>query len=384
MPWFVVYGWGQRNTDPGIDAALPSNWDTLVELGFKYFSQMWPLMIGLMLFGLGALRGRAHPLATAQLDVSAGGLDRLHGRRDLHHQLLAGLSLAAPHSAAHPGAGAADGARTRQFQEPGAHFSGRRDRDLRRWRRSTTTTRKRPGIRSRTISRCYAHPDELVLMEIYRDDFTMDYYIDQLLSTRTPRESLRMWREDRASEYPDGLIERDRPAADRLARPLESRSVGVPVSGADRARPDGEDVGRSLAAIRSTCTASTGCRTTPVAQFANGMTLRMDQILPDDARVDLWWSADQPLGRDYTTSVFRARRRAGSWSRRTTAIPFENARPTTVVAARRSRLRPAPARPERARAGAVHRRRADLHLAGSGQAADRGGDQWLAIGTLER
>ena len=106
MPWFVVYGWGQRNTDPGIDAALPSNWDTLVELGFKYFSQMWPLMIGLMLFGLvryedGRIRWR--PLSST---VSARGVDRLHGGRDLRDQLLAGLPLAAPDPAAQPGAGA--------------------------------------------------------------------------------------------------------------------------------------------------------------------------------------------------------------------------------------------------------------------------------------
>jgi hypothetical protein len=42
----------------------------------------------------------------------------------------------------------------------------------------------------------------------------------------------------------------------------------------------------------------------PVAQFGNGMTLRQFEILPDEGRVDLWWSADAPLDKDYTVSAF--------------------------------------------------------------------------------
>jgi len=173
----------------------------------------------------------------------------------------------------------------------------------------------------------YAQPDQLVLMEIYRDDFTMDYYIDQKLSPSTPRASLRMWREDHAQEYPDGLINLinqqptvwlvhwspDQSAFRFLAQTGHVQTAKMSVKHLD----DFLNVYRF-----------DRMPDTPVAQFVNGMTLRMDQILPGDSRVDLWWSADKTPERDYTTSVFLLND-AGQLVTQNDGYPFLNARPTT-------------------------------------------------------
>ncbi len=326
LPWFVVYGWGQRNTDPGIDAALPSTWGTLVELGFKYFSHMWSLMIGLMLFGLvryedGRIRWR--PLnSTALLALWIGftvvvtyvinfWLDFLSPRRIL---------LLSPALAILTARGLAN------FKNPARVFLvaviviyGLATVD--------DYYPKAPWNQVAANLARYADPHDLVLMEIYRDDFTMDYYIDQDLSTDTPRESLRLWREDRASEYPAKLIDEiDQYDTVWLVHwsPDQSAFRFLEQTGhVQTAKMSVDHVGNSLDVYRFDRITDT-----PVTTFANGMTLRQFQILPDAARVDLWWSADQALGADYTTSVFLLDA-AGQLVTQYDVYPFENARPTT-------------------------------------------------------
>jgi uncharacterized membrane protein len=325
-PWFLIYGWGQRNTDPGIDAALPSNWGTLVELGFKYFSQMWPLMIGLMLFGLvryedGRLQWRplnSTFLLAAWIGFTVGvtfvinfWLDFLSPRRIL---------LLSPALALLTARGLAN------FKNPARIFLiivivvyGVATVD--------DYYPKAPWNKVANNLALYAQPDQLVLMEIYRDDFTMDYYIDQKLSTTTPRASLRMWREDHASEYPNGLIDQtnqqptvwlvhwspDQSAFRFLAQTGHVQTAKLSVKWGDD----------SLNVFRFDRMPDAS-----VAQFSNGMTLRMAQILPNASRVDLWWSADATPAVDYSVSAF-VLNDTGQLVAQNDGFPFQNARPTS-------------------------------------------------------
>ena len=330
LPWFVLYGFGQHDTDTGIMAALPSNWTTLRELGFKYFSQMWPVMIGLMLFGLVRVKDgkiELRPLSsTFLLTVWIGftvaatfvinfWLDFLSPRR---------IVLLSPALAILTARGIAN------FKNPARIFLvgaiviyGLATVD--------DYYPKAPWDDVAANLAQYAHDDELVLMEIYRDDFTMDYYIDTLLSPETPRESLRLWREDRASEYPNGLIAElddapvvwlvhwspDQSAFDFLTQTGHVQTAKMTV----------DHIGNALDLYRYDQVPETAVET-----FANGMTLRKFEILPEDGRVDLWWSADEPLATDYTTSVFLLDS-AGQLVAQNDAFPFEGARPTTTWAA---------------------------------------------------
>ena len=327
LPWFVPYGFDQRNVDMGINAALPSDWTTLRELGFKYFSQMWAVMIGLMLFGLVRLKDgkiKWRPLSsTFLLAVWIGftvvatfiinfWLDFLSPRRIL---------LLSPALALLTARGIAN------FKNPARIFLvgaiviyGLATVD--------DYYPKAPWDDVAANLAEYAQDDELVLMEIYRDDFTMDYYVDTLLSPETPRESLRLWREDRASEYPNGLIAEldDAPVVwlvhwspDQSAFNFLAETGHVPT-----AKMTVDHIGNELNLYRYDQMPETAVDT-----FANGMTLRQFEILSDDGRVDLWWSADEPLATDYTTSVFLLDE-SGQLVAQHDTFPFEGARPTTT------------------------------------------------------
>ncbi|MCC6804662.1 MAG: glycosyltransferase family 39 protein [Anaerolineae bacterium] len=325
-PWFLAYGWGQRNTDPGIDAALPSNWNTLVELGFKYFSHMWTIMIGLMLFGLVRYqdgRIRVKPLGSTYLLTLWVGLTVI-ATYVINFWLIflspRRILLLSPALAILTARGLAN------FKNPARIFLvvciliyGLATVD--------DYYPKAPWDQVAEGLAQYAHPDELVLMEIYRDDFTMDYYIDTLIAPETPRESLRLWREDRAAEYPDGLI------AEIAGRDVVWLVHWSPDQSAFRflaqtghvqtAKLSVDHVGNSLDVYRFDRMPDAS-----IDAFANGVTLRQFEILPGDDRVDLWWSADAPLDRDYTTSVF-VLDTSGRLVAQHDAFPFENRRPTT-------------------------------------------------------
>ncbi|MFN8563880.1 MAG: glycosyltransferase family 39 protein [Anaerolineae bacterium] len=326
-PWFILYGFGQRNVDPGVGSFLVTSWETARDLGFKYFSQMWPLMIGLLLFGLVRYtddqRIKWRPFGTSFLMATWIAftvvvtfvvnlwVDVLSPRR---------LMLVTPALAILTARGLAN------FRNPARIFLvgviviyGLATVD--------DYYPKTPWNKVAQNLVAYAHPDELVLMEIYRDDVTMDYYIDTMLSLDTPRESLRMWREDRAAEYPDALIaEIDQHDAVWLVHwsPDQSAFRFLAQTGhVQTAKLSVDHIGNSLDLYRFDRLPAS-----PVETFANGMTLRKFEILPDDSRVDLWWSADAPLDRDYTTSVF-VLNDAGQLVAQYDAYPFENRRPTT-------------------------------------------------------
>ena len=228
----------------------------------------------------------------------------------------------------------------------------------------------------------YAHPDELVLMEIYRDDMTMDYYIDQLLGTSAPRKSLRLWREMRPKDYPNKLIDEinqyptiwlihwspDQSAFKFLAQTGHVQTAKMSVN----------HVGNSLDVFRFDRMPDQ-----PVGAYVNGMTLRMDKIEPNDSRVDLWWSSDQALPVDYTTSVFLLND-AGQLVAQNNSYPFDGQRPTTSWSPGEVVYDPHPLDLSAVPPGHYS---VDVQVyTWQDQIKQRttSGDQWLQIGTLDR
>lgn len=332
LPWFVTYGWNQRLNDTGVMASLPNNWQTFVELGHKYFSQMWPVMFGLLLLGVVVLeyngervKVRWRPFESSALlllwfalpvvlTVAANFFyDFLSPRRILLiSPAIAILTARGLGNLRQPARGFLIGAivvyslATVDDYYPKAPW-------------------KAVGA---NLAR-YAAPDELVLMEIYRDDFTFDYYVDYLLSTEMPRESFRRWREDRAAEYPDALIARMRTAPTIWLvhwSPDDSAFRFLAQTGhVQTALMTVDHWGNDLNLYRFDQLPND-----IVAEFSNGMTLRRVEIR--NGRVDLWWSAAAPLTLDYTTSVFLFDM-TGTLVAQHDSFPFENARPTTTWSA---------------------------------------------------
>jgi uncharacterized membrane protein len=384
-PWFLGIGWSQRGHETGVAAALPSNWTTAVELGYKYFSQMWSLMIGLLLLGLfrwvdGRVRWR--PLGSTFLLAAwlvfsvvitfIGNLwfDILSPRR---------LMLITPALSILWARGLAN------FKNPARVFLvaviviyGLATVD--------DYYPKVPWNKLADDLARYAQTDQLVLMEIYRDDVTMDYYVDYLLSPQTPRESLRMWREDRAAEYPDALIREidAQPSVwlvhwspDQSAFRFLEQTGHVQTAKMSVPHLNGVDMLDLYRFDRMP--------ETPVAQFTNGMTLRQFEILPDEGRIDLWWSADAPLDKDYTVSAFLLDA-GGQLVAQYDGYPFAAtaARPTTTMQPGEVVYDPHPLDLS-ALAPGQYTVAVQLYTWQDGaKYPPVGGDGWLVLGTLER
>ncbi len=228
----------------------------------------------------------------------------------------------------------------------------------------------------------YAQPDQLVLMEIYRDDFTMDYYIDQRLSPSTPRASLRMWREDRAREYPNGLIKLiDQQPTVWLVHwsPNDSAFQFLAQTGhIQTAKLSVDHWGNSLDLYRFDRLPAK-----PVGAFTNGMTLRMFQILPSGSRVDLWWSAEQALDKDYSTSVFLLNE-SGQLVAQNDNFPFQGRRPTTSWKPTEVVYDPHPLDLSKLTPG-HYRVAVQIYVYQDGvKQLTMSGDPWLVIGSLDR
>lgn len=330
LPWFITYGWNQRLNDTGIMASLPNTWGTFVEIGMKYFSRMWTLMLGLFLLGAvlvdyqdGRFRWRWRPFESSALlllwflvpivlTVAANSVyDFLSPRRILLiSPAIAILTARGLANVKEPGRGLlvvailVYGVTTVDDYYPKAPWNAVADNLAR-----------------------YAQTDELVMMEIYRDDFTFDYYVDYVLSVETPRESLRRWRDDRAHEYPDALLSQMR------AEPTIWLVHWSPDDSAFRFLAQTEHVQTALMTVDHWGNDLNLYRFDQidsgeqVTTYANGMRLHRFEIL--DGRVDLWWSTTEPLSIDYSTSVF-VLDSAGAMVAQHDAYPFENARPTTT------------------------------------------------------
>lgn len=384
MPWFLAYGWQQRLNDTGIMAALPNTWATFVEIGHKYFSQMWPVMFGLLLLGLvrlddaggGPVRVRWRPFGSSALlllwftlpvalTVAANFVyDFLSPRRIL---------LVAPAISVLTARGLAN------FRQPARAFLVGA---IVVYSLATVDDYypKAPWDAVGANLARYAALDDLVLMEIYRDDFTFDYYVDYLLSPDTPRESLRRWREDRADAYPAALIEQMQAAPVIWLvhwSPDDSAFRFLAQTGHEQtALMTVDHWGNDLNLYRFDQLPDG-----TVAAFANGMTLRRAEIV--GGRVDLWWRAGGPLAHDYTTSVFLLDA-AGALVAQHDSFPFEGARPTTAWALGETVYDPHPLDLSGLPPGA-YSVNVQVYTYFDGQKQPtRDGDPWVTIGTIVR
>lgn len=325
VPWFVVYGQHQLDYDHGVASSLPSTWDTLLVLGGKYLSQMWPLTTGLMLIGTAALIARpgqrrlwdraALLWAWIGITVGVSYVVNLWVPVLAPHRIL----LLSPALAILIALGIASFPRSaRTFLTAVLIVYG------------VTTVDdyypKEPWDEVGADVARYFEPGDLVLLEVYRGDYPLMYYLDHLLPPGTQVESLRVWREFQADGYPQGVL--DAIAAHDTVwlthwSPDPSAFNFLTDAGFIRTAAQMTDHwGNAIMTYRY----DRGFGDTPLATFTSGMTLHRARIR--DERVDLWWSAAAPLALDYSVSVF-VLDPAGAVVAQHDSFPFENRRPTS-------------------------------------------------------
>jgi hypothetical protein len=173
----------------------------------------------------------------------------------------------------------------------------------------------------------YAQAGDMALMEIYYDDTVLYYYTDHDMPPGTVVKSLRMWRQFDKETYPNGVI-------DLLN---QHKTVWFTHWSPDQSGFDFlKQTGHVQTALMTTYWGSNPLnvyrydviQAQPVVAYSNGMTLRQFEIDPDKMRVDLWWSADKPLDKDYSVSVFVLDAN-GQLVAQKDDFPFLNQRPTS-------------------------------------------------------
>lgn len=172
----------------------------------------------------------------------------------------------------------------------------------------------------------YAAPGQIALLEVGADDFPLAYYLDHGLPPDVQARSLRMWRDESGDAYPGelaALLAQKRPiwlvhwsADTNIFGQLESNGY------VRTATWTTDHLGNALNVYRYD-----PIPTEPVATYSNGMTLRQVSLQPD--RVDLWWSADTPLGVDYTVSAFLLNA-TGTLVAQHDSYPQQDTRPTSA------------------------------------------------------
>lgn len=330
LPWFVGWGYGQLDNEQGINSTLPSTFETFRELVFKFLGQQWPLMAGLMLLGLVTVQ--IAPRLAARLWPEADRVFLLVIWIALTllisfvaNQWFSILSprrvmLISPAIALLVARGLATFPLTpRLFLAAVLVVYGAATVD--------DYYPKAPWDKVGADLGRYAEPGDMALMEIYYDDTVMFYYAGRALPPGTVTKSLRMWRQFEPETYPAGVLDLlgqhatvwlvhwspDRSAFDFLA---QTGHVQTAVMTTDH-------WGNALNVYRFDVLPPD-----LITTYQNGMILRQAVIHPEQLRVDLWWSADVPLGVDYTTSVILLDADDQLVAQHD-AFPFENRRPTT-------------------------------------------------------
>ncbi len=329
-PWFIAVAWQQRDNDPGIWAALPSNWNTVRELLQKFLSGQWALLGGLLLAGMAAWgpRVRWRPfgwtfflLVWIALTLSISFILNLWFPVLAPHRILLispALAILIARGLANVPFG------TRGFLVGIILVYG-----------ITTVDDYYPkepwDDMAATMAR-YAEPGELALLEVYRGDNPLTFYLDHLMPAGTEIESLRQWREFTPEQYPAGIVD------------ILSKADTVWLA---HWSPDQS----SFAFLEQTGHVRTALMTTdhwgnalnvyrfdrlpegePLAQWSNGMKLLQAKVYASNLHVDLWWQTDAPLDQDYTVSAFLLNA-SGQLVAQHDSYPLENGRPTTGWAA---------------------------------------------------
>jgi hypothetical protein len=331
-PWFIGVTWEQRDNDTGIWAALPSNWNTFRELLYKFLSAQWAIMAALLLFGVIAwIEGRARPRQVGwtaylvmwiALTVIVTFIFNLFAPVLAPHRIL----LIAPALAILIARGLRNIPNVGRALLIGAILVY-----------GVTTTDdyypKEPWDAMADTMIRYAEPDQLALLEVYRGDNPLTYYLDHGMPAGTRVESLRKWREYTPEQMPAGILEvigaydtvwlahwsPDPSAFGFLAQTGHIQTALLTT----------DHWGNALNVHRFDRMTTDA----PTATFVNGMTLIRARVVGDDpagnARVDLWWTADAPLTIDYSVSAF-ALDENGVLVGQHDSFPFENGRPTTT------------------------------------------------------
>ncbi len=349
LPWFIGYGYGQFDNEQGVNSTLPSTWDTFVELTYKFLGRIWPLMLGLMLMGVVS---RQSPV-TSQDNVDKP-LSSQPENQSIKSWCLGGsnsgklfllvtwialtliisfvanewfsilsprrVMLISPAIALLVALGLSRfSAQTRLFLLAVILVY------------SVTSVDdyypKAPWDKVGADMGRYAEAGDMALMEIYYDDTVLYYYTDHDMPPGTVVKSLRMWRQFESATYPNGVI-------DLLN---QHKTVWFTHWSPDQSGFDFlKQTGHVQTALMTTYWGTNALNVyrydviqpEPVVDYTNGMRLRQFAIHPDDLRVDLWWSATQPLDQDYSVSVFLLDEN-GQLVAQKDDFPFLNQRPTT-------------------------------------------------------
>jgi uncharacterized membrane protein len=335
MPWFITIGFNQRLNEQGLNSKLPNNLDTLVDLTYKFLGRQWPLMLGLMLCGLVTLRTVGDSLRPIRERLDWRSFDRT-----VFLVMWIGLTLGLSYlgniwfSVLSP--------RRIMLLSPAIAMLVARGVSLFRWPTRilllTVITvygiftlddyypKARWDIVGANMGR-YALPGQMGLMEFYYDDVVLQYYAEHAMPPGTPIESLRLWRQYRAAEYPYGLVDRlavhdtvwfahwntDQSGFTFLEQTGHVRTATLSMQHWD----DIINVYRYDKLPPQ-----------PVVTFTNAVTLRHAQILPSVGRVDLWWGGAQTPAADYSVSVFLLDS-TGALVAQQDGFPLDNARPMT-------------------------------------------------------
>lgn len=334
-PWFVWAGLNQRDNDPGIWAALPSSLETVRVLRDKFLGQMWPLTA--MLLGLGTFALAAH-----------GGRWRVRFRPWSVTFLLVvwvaftlivtfALNLFFPVLAPH---------RILLISPALAILMAQGMRNLPGIGRPlvaavvvvygvSTVDDYYPKESWDAVAASFAPlaaADDLVLLEVYRGDYPLEYYLDRTLPPGTVSESLRVWREGLAGPYPQGILERL--AAHDSAwlvhwSPDESAFRFLGETGYTRTAAFATDHWGNL--IHAYRYDRLDPAAPPLAAFTSGMLLTRAHVdrSAHGAVVHAWWQADGRLAVDYSVSAFILNA-AGQLVAQSDGFPQRGGRPTTT------------------------------------------------------
>jgi uncharacterized membrane protein len=328
LPWALGVALPQRNNDFGVQAALPSNWETLTQLAQKYLSSQWGLMLALLLLGIvTAIPGRhwrLHPLGPPFILV-------LWIMVSLVLSFILNLAypvVLAPH-------------RLLLISPAIALLIARGLRNIRTPERFVMVGAivvfglavvddyypKEPWDRMAATATQYSRPQDMALLELFRGDNPVTYYLDWETDRTLHVESLRKWREYAPDRYPQALIDILNDfntvwffhwSADQSGFQFLEQTDHVRT-----ALQTTDHWGNALNVYRYDRLPAA-----VVARFDNGMTLVHAAVYPDVMRVDLWWSAETSFGIDYSVSAFLLDVN-GQLVAQNDGYPFENRRPTS-------------------------------------------------------
>lgn len=172
----------------------------------------------------------------------------------------------------------------------------------------------------------YAVPGDLALTDIGGGDYQLLYYYAQLLPPDVTTRSLKVWRDFEPETYGElgALIAPFRSVW--LAYWSDDGQVFGWLSQYGFTRTAAHTIdhlGSKISVYRFDVLPET-----PAAQYDNGMALRQVALHPQQMRVDLWWSADRRLRAEYTTSAFLLDSN-GALVAQFDSFPADGARPTS-------------------------------------------------------